>query len=81
MTKEETVALECPYCRHTIHRPLNWFKQPYFTCPSCGGGLTENQFATLVQDLEEAFDQAIDEMVQAKPGCGCGCDCGHKTSH
>ncbi|MDW7645834.1 MAG: hypothetical protein SCI25_12445 [Desulfuromonadales bacterium] len=71
MTKEETVALECPYCRNTIHRPLSWFKQPYFTCPACAGGLTENQFAPIVRDLEQAFEQTIDEMVHPKPACGC----------
>ena len=71
MTKEESVALECPYCRDTIHRPLSWFKQSYFTCPACGGGLTEDQFASVVHDLEQSFDAAIDEMIQTKPACGC----------
>jgi hypothetical protein len=71
--EEERITLECPYCRGEIYRPLGWFRQPYFTCPACGGGLAADQFAVLVAELEEAFEASVAEMVHGKPGCGCGC--------
>jgi len=73
---EEAVALECPYCSGEIFRPLAWFKQDYFTCPACGGGLAAAQFAPLVEELEQAFDESVEEMLRGKPGCGCGKECG-----
>lgn len=73
MLTEERIALECPYCRGEIYRPLGWFKQTYFTCPACGGGLTAGQFAPLVDELEQSFETTVTEMVQGKPSCGCGC--------
>ncbi len=74
MLAEEEIALPCPYCRGEICRPLAWFKQPYFTCPECGGGLAAGQFAPLVEELEQAFEASIEEMVQGRPsGCSCGC--------
>jgi len=74
--KEEEVALECPYCRGEICRPLAWFKQAYFTCPACGGGLAAAQFASIVGELEQAFDESVEEMLRGTPGCGCGKKCG-----
>lgn len=79
MPTEEHVALECPYCRGEIYRPLKWFKQAYFTCPGCDGGLTADQFTAIVGDLEQAFEETIDEMMQDIPGCGCNCG-GNKTT-
>ncbi len=77
---EEHIALACPYCRAEIYRPLNWFKQAYLTCPACDGGLTADQFAPLVRELEQALDETIEEMVQTKSGCGCGGGCCDKAS-
>jgi hypothetical protein len=76
---EEHVALECPCCRGEIYRPLNWFKQTYFTCPACGVGLSAGQFATIVGDLEQTIDDTIAEMMQGKTGCNCGGGCCKKT--
>jgi len=73
---EEQIALECPYCRAEIYRPLAWFKQTFCTCPACGGGLTAGQFAPIVEELEQAFEASVEEMLRGKPGCGCGGDCG-----
>ncbi len=78
MPNEEHVALECPCCRGEIYRPLNWFKQTYFTCPACGGGLSADQFAPMIRDIEETIDATIDEMVQGQAHCEGGC-CGNKT--
>ena len=72
MDQSEIITLDCPYCRVDIRQPLAWFKQAYFTCPACGGGLTEGQFAGIVADLEAAFDASIDEMLQGRSGCNCG---------
>jgi hypothetical protein len=68
---EEEIALECPYCREDIYQPLSWFKQTYFTCPACGGGLAAGQFETLVTALEEAFEASVEEMLQGEPAKGC----------
>lgn len=73
MPSEEQIVLECPYCRGEIHQPLSWFKQAYCTCPACGGGLAAGQFAPLIDELEQAFEASVAEMVQGKPSCGCGC--------
>jgi hypothetical protein len=73
VSEEERITLSCPYCRGEIDRPLAWFKQTWFTCPACGGGLSADQFAPLVAELEAAFEASIAEMVHGKPGCGCGC--------
>jgi hypothetical protein len=67
----EEIALDCPYCRQEIYRPLAWFKQAYASCPACGGGLMADQFAKLVQDLEQAMEAQIDDMVQGGRVCGC----------
>jgi transcription initiation factor IIE alpha subunit len=75
VSTQENVTLDCPYCRNEIHRPLIWFKQAFFTCPACGGGLTAAQFATIVAELEQAFEETIEEMVRGPRGCG-GCGCG-----
>jgi hypothetical protein len=70
---DEQIALECPYCREELYQSLSWFKQTYFTCPACAGGLSAGQFETLVKELEEAFEATVEEMVQGAPqGCGCG---------
>jgi transcription initiation factor IIE alpha subunit len=75
---EEEIALECPYCQEDIYQPLGWFKQTYFTCPACGGGLAAGQFETLITELEEAFEATVEQMVQGEPSGG-GC-CG-KDGH
>ncbi len=72
MPSQERIALECPYCRGEIYQPLAWFKQAYFTCPACGGGLAAGQFAPIVEELERAFEASVEEMLLGKPGCGCG---------
>lgn len=68
----EEIALDCPYCHQEIYRPLSWFRQPWFTCPHCGGGLAAGQFEQLVNDIDAAIDQHIAEMIAGPPGCGCG---------
>jgi hypothetical protein len=68
---EEEIVLECPYCRADICRPLPWFKQTYFSCPACGGGLAAGQFETLLAALEEAFETTVEQMVQGEPPGGC----------
>ncbi len=67
----EEIALDCPYCRAEIYRPLAWFKQTYATCPKCHGGLAATQFETLIAELEQAFAAADDELVLGSRVCGC----------
>lgn len=74
MLADEEIALECPYCRAEIYRPLSWFKQPYNTCPACDGGLAASQFDTLVAEIEEALEARVAEMVAGPKGCGCNCN-------
>jgi hypothetical protein len=80
---EEFISLDCPYCKIAISLPLSWFKQTYMSCPACHGGLAAGQFAPLVEDLEQAMDASVDEMVRgatssgcARGGCGDG-SCSH----
>jgi len=68
----EIITLDCPYCRAAIRQPLSWFRQAYFSCPDCHGGLAAGQFEAIIRELDAAFDDSIDEMLQGKPGCGCG---------
>ncbi|MBE0597849.1 MAG: hypothetical protein IH614_11310 [Desulfuromonadales bacterium] len=68
---EETVSLDCPYCAQAIYKPLSWFKQTYFTCPECQKGLAAGQFATLVDDLEQALDAEVEVMLKGEPRSGC----------
>jgi hypothetical protein len=76
--EEEQIALECPYCREELYQPLSWFKQTYFTCPACGGGLAAGQFATLINELEQACEASIEQMLHGEPsGGGCGSKSGH----
>jgi peptide subunit release factor 1 (eRF1) len=73
MPDEETIVLECPYCQAELARPMNWFKQTYFTCPACGGGLAAGQFAALIDELEQALEESTARMLKGdEPGCGCG---------
>ncbi len=78
MSDEERIALDCPYCRAEIYQPLAWFRQSYFTCPACGGGLSADQFAPIAAELEQAFEASVEEMLAGKKdGCGgcCKKDC------
>ena len=76
MLEESKIALNCPYCNESIYETLNWFKQTYSTCPECDKGLSADQFAAVIHDLEQAFDLKIEELVTEKPQGG-GC-CGSK---
>lgn len=77
MFSEEIVSLDCPYCQAAIARPLNWFKQTYTTCPACQGGLAAGQFAPLIEQLEQAIDSSVDEMILGERPGGCaGGGCG-----
>jgi hypothetical protein len=77
---KEQIALACPYCRQEIFRPLHWFKQTYFTCPACGGGLAAGQFETIVNELEQLFEASVERMVRGEPAKSCGGgQCGEKT--
>ena len=73
MFTDEKVALDCPCCDETIYRPLAWFRQAYFTCPQCGGGLAASQFDAALEEIERAFDTRIEEQVRGEPRQGCGC--------
>ena len=73
----ENIVLDCPYCREAISRPLPWFKNPYFSCPMCKNGLAAGQFASMVDDIEQALDGSIEEMVHGEPVSGC---CGGGSS-
>jgi len=77
VTQHELIALDCPYCEAEIYRPLTWFRQPYFTCPACGGGLAAGQFATVVDEIDAALEASVAEMLEGQSACGGGCRCGH----
>lgn len=68
----EEIALDCPYCRQEIFRPLDWFRQTWFTCPHCAGGLGAGQFEERVREIDDAIEERIAEMINGPPGCGCG---------
>lgn len=72
MFLEETITLDCPCCLAAISQSLSWFRKTYSTCPHCGGGLAASQFAAQLNVIEEAFDDAVDEMVRGVPAAG-GC--------
>ena len=80
MSNLETVSLPCPYCQGEIERPLAWFRQDYFSCPACSGGLAAGQFADLVEAIDAAFEASVAAMLRgdtvAAAGCGCGGDHG-----
>lgn len=71
MFSTEEIALDCPYCKGEIYRPLAWFKQTYNSCPTCGGGLTSSQFETQVAEIEQALEACIDDQVNGSRVCGC----------
>ncbi len=79
MLTEEKISLDCPYCKEAIYKPLGWFKQTYSTCPRCEGGVTADQFAAAIDEIEQTLDATIEEIVIGKAGCNCssGC-CGDK---
>lgn len=74
MPAEEMISLECPDCQGELYRPLPWFKQPDFNCPSCGKPLTSGDFATTIAALEDAMDACHAEMIngEAPSTCCCG---------
>ena len=75
MLEQSKIGLECPYCDTIIYRPINWFRQPYVTCPDCGQGISSAQFSAVIHDLEAEIDRNIDEMLQPeRTGCSCGGD-------
>lgn len=71
MVTTEEIALDCPYCKGEIYRPLAWFKQAYTSCPACGGGLASSQFEAQVAQIEQALETSIDDMVKGSRVCGC----------
>ncbi len=77
MLTEENIALDCPYCGEAIYQPLRWFKKTYSTCPACERGLAAGQFAAAVDEIEQALDERIEDMVKGRPRSGC---CGEKSS-
>ncbi len=77
MRAEEKVSLDCPYCGEAIYETLSWFKKAYSTCPACQKGLAAGQFAAVIDDIEQALDTEIEEMVKGGPESGC---CGKKKS-
>ena len=78
MYTETNIALDCPCCGESIYESLSWFKKTYSTCPICDKGMSANQFASLISDLEKAMEENVEEMVNGRPQGG-GC-CGSKKS-
>ncbi len=88
MHAEPNIALDCPACRETIYAALSWFKQTFSSCPHCEQGLAADQFAAIIDDLEQAMDESIEELLHGPASGGCcgsksagnagGC-CGHKS--
>jgi transcription initiation factor IIE alpha subunit len=74
---ESNIALDCPYCSEPIYETLAWFKKSYSTCPHCDQGLVADQFSVIINNLEQAMDESIEEMINGKPQGGC---CGAKSS-
>lgn len=74
MSTPEMIALPCPNCQASLYHPLAWFRSNDNTCPQCGGGISPDQFAPLLNAIEEEFDARIDELLQEKT-CDGGC-CG-----
>ncbi len=77
MFDSENIALDCPYCGKAIYQPLSWFKQTYSTCPNCERGVAAGQFAAAIDEIEQALEEHIEEMMKGKPKSGC---CGGKSS-
>ena len=77
MFSEEKIALDCPYCGAAIYQTLSWFKKEYSTCPTCQKGLAAGQFATMIDEIEQALDGRIEEMVKGTAQGGC---CGKGSS-
>ncbi len=78
MLTGEKISLECPYCGQEIYQPLEWFKNSYFTCPACGNGLADGQFAAAVDAIEQALDAGIENILYGKSDAS-SC-CGKKSS-
>jgi hypothetical protein len=85
LSEQSRIALDCPLCGESIYQPLSWFKKAYSTCPACDMSIPAARFDALLNDLEQAFDQRIDEMLtddQPQAGGCCGSKkkdscCGH----
>jgi len=77
MLTEPNIALDCPYCHEPIYAALSWFKQTYSSCPHCRQGLAAGQFEASIDDLEQAMDESIEEMLYGPVSCGC---CGKQSS-
>jgi len=67
----EMIELPCPNCQEGLYRPLAWFRARYNTCPRCGGGISVDQLAPLLDAIEAEFDARIDELLQEKTCGGC----------
>ena len=77
MQTETNISLDCPYCSEAIYATMSWFKKTYATCPNCDKGLASSQFATAINELEQAMEASIEEMIHGQPQGGC---CGDKSS-
>lgn len=77
MPDESKIALNCPCCGEPIYKTLDWFKQSSSVCPVCDKKLTADQFNAVIDDLEQALDTSIEEMVCEPSHASC---CGKKSS-
>lgn len=73
MLAQEMISLECPHCQNELYQPLEWFKEPNFTCTVCGQGLTASQFASTINALEEALEASYAERINGKSPSTCCC--------
>lgn len=73
MSHEEMISLECPYCQNELYHPLEWFKEPDFSCPVCGKGLTAEVFSATIHALEEAMEICHAEMFKGEAPSACCC--------
>ena len=79
VSTSEMISLPCPNCQAAIYRPLAWFRRTYGSCPHCGGGLAADQFAELLDAIEQEFDARIDDLLGdgGDHACAGGC-CGRQ---
>jgi len=74
---EEMISLECPHCQGELYRPIEWFREPSFTCPVCRKTLKPEDFATIIAALEEAMESFDAELITGETPQPAGC-CGSK---
>ncbi|PLY03368.1 MAG: hypothetical protein C0623_01565 [Desulfuromonas sp.] len=81
MLEESRISLECPHCGDSIYQAMRWFRRDYRSCPHCDKPIPAGYFDATLNQLEQAFDQGVEEMMQPETGGCCGSKkggcCGH----